>query len=76
MPDYDVIVRNELTGQEEVVRVSSDGARQAQVEALRHQFHSCGWRKASAFIPRECEMADNEETAQPAAWQVPAEASA
>ena len=50
---YDVTVRNELTSEVRVVRISSFGPVDAQAEALVYVFKSHGWRKAVALLPEE-----------------------
>jgi hypothetical protein len=62
---YKVLVRNEMTGETEIVRTAKDGicGAQAQVEALLHLFKNKGWRKAVAFQP---EVADGTPIAEPA----------
>jgi hypothetical protein len=50
---YDVTVRNELTSEVRVVRISSFGPADAQAEALVYVFKSHGWRKALALLPQE-----------------------
>ena len=46
---YEVIIRNELTGEELTVSKLSYCAQDAQIEALVQAFKHHGWRKAVAF---------------------------
>ena len=46
---YEVIIRNELTGEELTVTRLSYCAQDAQIEALVQAFKNQGWRKAVAF---------------------------
>jgi hypothetical protein len=48
---YEVIVRNELTGDTAAVALSAACGQEAQVEALHYLFHSRGWNKAVALPP-------------------------
>lgn len=48
---YEVVVRNELTGEVETVSIQCTGGCDAQVQALHRMFHARGWRKASALPP-------------------------
>lgn len=49
MESYDIVVRNELTGEVATVTVKSSWPQDAQVEALVQLFRALGWRKATAF---------------------------
>ena len=63
MDVYDVLVRNELTGELTTVVVTAIGAVNAQVEALHHVFHSAGWHKAVAMQPALTSQAPEGEAA-------------
>lgn len=49
---FDVVVRNELTGEVVSVRVPCNAPQDAQIEALLGVFKNRGWRKALA-LPAE-----------------------
>src|SRR5438105_1969365 len=54
---YDVVVRNELTGEVTTVGIRSWDAQEAQSEALIYLFRSRGWRKALALWPEVVQLA-------------------
>lgn len=51
MAQYDVVVRNERTGEVVTVSVESPSGPDAQVSALCRLFRTLGWRKALAMQP-------------------------
>jgi hypothetical protein len=51
MEQYDVPVRNELTGEIVTMSVTCACSGDAQVQALTQLFRSRGWRKLVAFPP-------------------------
>jgi hypothetical protein len=51
MEEYNVLVRNDLTGETRVVSVEALSAKDAQVEALTQCFRRDGWRVVSASEP-------------------------
>lgn len=51
MECYDVLVRNDETGESVILAVESTCGREAQTEALIRLFRERGWRKASAPCP-------------------------
>jgi transposase InsO family protein len=48
---YDIVVRNDLTGEIVTVAMSGSVPAEAQTHALIQLFHTHGWRKASALPP-------------------------
>jgi hypothetical protein len=48
---YEIVVRNELTGELVTLAISGSVAAEAQTTALLQLFRTRGWRKASAFPP-------------------------
>jgi hypothetical protein len=48
---YDVVVRNELTGETVTVEMLGSVPAEAQTQALLQLFRTHGWRKASALPP-------------------------
>ena len=51
MRTFDIVVRNEMTGEVVTLAVPGSIAAEAQTEALIQLFRSRGWRKACAFPP-------------------------
>ena len=51
MEMYEVLVRNEITGEMATITVESPSNHDAQVEALVQCFRAQGWRRATAFCP-------------------------
>jgi hypothetical protein len=49
--EYNVLVRNELTGETKIVSIEALSAKDAQVEALTRCFRREGWRVVSASEP-------------------------
>lgn len=48
---FDIVVRNEMTGEVVTLAVEGSVPAEAQTAALVELFRSRGWRKASAFPP-------------------------
>jgi hypothetical protein len=57
---YDVVVRNEHTGEMVTLSVESSIGADAQVQALHELFHARGWSKATALSPVAREMLGEE----------------
>jgi hypothetical protein len=57
MGEYNVLVRNDLTGETKMVPIEALSAKDAQVEALTRCFREDGWRVVSASEP-ESEAAE------------------
>ena len=51
MESFQVVVRNELTGEEATITVECAVACEAQTQALIELFRTRGWRKARALQP-------------------------
>lgn len=51
METYDILVRNEMTGEMATITVESSNNHDAQVEALVQCLRAHGWRRATAFCP-------------------------
>lgn len=58
---FDVVVRNEHTGEMVTLSIESSVGAEAQVQALTELFHTRGWNKATALSPVAREMLAEEQ---------------